>query len=98
MDELGSAMGSKIHATYKILLTDACHSGAISPDDTENLNNSLEKLNPSLFSMTASRARESSFESPELEHGVFTYFVVQGMGGAADLSPRDGRVTADELS
>ena len=29
MDELGSVMGSKINATYKILLTDACHSGAI---------------------------------------------------------------------
>ncbi|HEX3877010.1 MAG TPA: tetratricopeptide repeat protein [Bryobacteraceae bacterium] len=97
MEELSNIIGSKIHATYKILLTDACHSGAISPDDTENLNNTLEKLNPSLFSMTASRARESSYESPELEHGVFTYYVVQGMGGAADVS-HDGVVTADELS
>ncbi len=100
MDELGSAMGSKIHATSKILLTDACHSGAISPEDTENLNGKLESLNKSLFSLTASRARERSFESADLDggHGVFTYFVVQGMSGAADNSPRDGVVTADELS
>jgi tetratricopeptide (TPR) repeat protein len=100
MDELGSAMGSKIHATSKILLTDACHSGAISPEDTENLNGKLEALNKSLFSLTASRARERSFESADLDggHGVFTYFVVQGMAGAADISPRDGVVTADELS
>jgi tetratricopeptide (TPR) repeat protein len=100
MDELGAAIGSKIHATSKILLTDACHSGAISPEDTESLNGKLETLNPSLFSLTASRARERSFESPDLEggHGVFTYYVVQGMSGAADVSPRDGVVTADELS
>ncbi len=100
MDELGAAIGSKIHATSKILLTDACHSGAISPEDTENLNGKLENLNPSLFSLTASRAREQSFESPQLDggHGVFTYYVVQGMGGAADVAPRDGVVTADELS
>jgi tetratricopeptide (TPR) repeat protein len=100
MDELSVAIGSRIHATSKILLTDACHSGAISPEDVESLNSKLEKLNPSLFSLTASRARERSFESPQLEggHGVFTYFVVKGMGGAADLSPRDGIVTADELS
>lgn len=100
MEELGAAFGSKIHATSKILLTDACHSGAISPEDTANLNGKLENLNPSLFSLTASRASERSFESPDLDggHGVFTYYVVQGMGGAADVSPRDGVVTADELS
>lgn len=100
MDELSAAIGTKIHATSKILFTDACHSGAISPEDTEALNGKLETLNPSLFSLTASRARERSFESPQLDggHGVFTYYLVQGMGGAADVSPRDGVVTADELS
>jgi tetratricopeptide (TPR) repeat protein len=99
MDELGQTIGSKIHAKSKILLTDACHSGAISPEDTESLNNRLSDLNKSLFSLTASRARERSFESPDLEggHGVFTYYVVKGMEGAADTS-RDGIVTADELS
>ena len=100
MDDLAAAIGSKIQATSKILLTDACHSGAISPEDVESLNGKLENLNPSLFSLTASRAREKSYESPDLDggHGVFTYYVVQGMGGAADVSPRDGIVTADELS
>jgi tetratricopeptide (TPR) repeat protein len=99
MEELSEVIGAKIHAKSKILLTDACHSGAISPADTENLNGKLATLDKSLFSLTASRASESSFESPELEggHGVFTYYVVQGLGGAADGS-HDGIVTADELS
>src|ERR1019366_2968513 len=49
--------------------------------------------------LTASRAREQSFEVADLKggHGVFTYFVVQGMEGAADTSG-DGVVTADELA
>src|SRR5580698_6381997 len=38
MDELGATIGAKIQAKWKILLTDACHSGAISPDDTAILN------------------------------------------------------------
>jgi len=102
MDELGSVMGSKINATSKILLTDACHSGAIdlySQEDVERLNQTLTDLNKSLFSLTASRARERSFESPDLKggHGVFTYYVVEGMQGAADTS-RDGVVSADELA
>jgi tetratricopeptide (TPR) repeat protein len=100
MDELGAAIGGKIHAKWKILLTDACHSGAISPEDTESLNHSLSNLQQSLFSLTASRDREQSFESPELEggHGVFTYYVVKGLEGEADNSPRDGKVSADELA
>jgi len=100
MDELGVTIGSKIQAKSKILMTDACHSGAISPTDTEALNGKLAALDKSLFSLTASRASERSFESPDLEggHGFFTYYVVKGLEGEADLSPRDGIVTADELS
>ncbi len=99
MDQLGSVIGGKINAKSKILLTDACHSGAITPEETENLNKTLTNLNKSLFSLTASRARERSFESPDLKggHGVFTYYVVQGMEGAADTSG-DGVVSADELA
>src|SRR5215469_14675386 len=99
MDELGAVVASKIRAKYKILLTDACHSGAISPEDTQSLNRSLANLNQSLFSLTARRDRERSFESPDFEggHGVFTYYVVKGLEGAADVS-HDGIVTADELA
>ena len=99
MDELGAVIGSKIHAKWKILLTDACHSGAISPEDTQSLNQTLSTLNQSLFSLTASRDREQSFESPDLQggHGVFTYYVVKGLEGEADFS-HDGIVTADELA
>jgi tetratricopeptide (TPR) repeat protein len=99
MDELGSVMGGRIQAKSKILLTDSCHSGAISPEDMESVNQRLTNLNKSLFSLTASRAREKSFEDPNLRggHGVFTYYVVEGMEGAADTSG-DGVVTADELA
>ncbi len=100
MDELGATIGGKIHAKWKVLLTDSCHSGAITPEDTETLNHGLGNLSQSLFSLTASRDRESSYESPELEggHGVFTYYVVKGLEGEADTSPHDGTVTADELA
>jgi len=96
----GQAIGGKIHAKSKILLTDACHSGAITPEDSADLNQKLMKLNTSLFSLTASRDREASNEGAGFGggHGVFTYYVVKGMEGQADLTPRDGKVTADELA
>jgi tetratricopeptide (TPR) repeat protein len=98
MDDLGSIMGGKIKAKSKILLTDSCHSGAITPDDSAKVNQTLNKLQQSLFSLTASRDREQSFESADLRHGVFTYYVVKGLGGEADSLPRDGVVSADELA
>ena len=99
METLGKVIGSKIKAKWKVLLTDSCHSGAITPDaDVETLNKSLQELDRSLFSLTASRARERSFESDRWGggHGIFTYYVVKGLEGEADES-HDGIVTADEL-
>jgi tetratricopeptide (TPR) repeat protein/uncharacterized caspase-like protein len=98
MSTLGEVVGTAIKGTWKVLITDACHSGAITPeDDPAALNRNLLDLHSSLLSLTASRDREQSFESTKLQHGVFTYYVVQGLHGAADGNG-DGRVTADELS
>jgi len=100
MDALGRDMGVKIKGKWKVLLTDSCHSGAINPDaDVQLINGTLGNLNKSLFSLTASRDRERSFESKEWGggHGIFTYYVVKGLEGAADESG-DGVVTADELA
>ena len=46
--------------------------------------------------VTASRPAEVSIESPDLGHGIFTYYLVQGLKGAADVN-RDGVVTLQEL-
>jgi tetratricopeptide (TPR) repeat protein len=100
MDTLGSVIGTRIKAKWKVLITDACHSGAITPEaDRAAVSRSLLDLSSSLFSLTASRDRERSFESADWGggHGIFTYYVVKGLEGAADES-RDGIVTADELA
>jgi tetratricopeptide (TPR) repeat protein len=100
MDTLGQVAGARIKAKWKVLLTDACHSGAIAPDaEAQALNQSLLDVSRSMFSLTASRDRERSFESKDWGsgHGIFTYYVVKGLEGEADESG-DGIVTADELS
>lgn len=100
MSELGEVVGTQVKGKWKVLITDACHSGAITPeDDPAALNKNLLDLHSSLFSLTASRDREQSFESAEWGggHGIFTYYVVQGLHGAADTNG-DGVVTADELA
>jgi len=100
MDALGQVAGTRIKSKWKVLLTDACHSGAITPDaDARALNQRLLDLSRSILSLTASRDRERSFESKDWGggHGVFTYYVVKALEGEADESG-DGIVTADELA
>jgi tetratricopeptide (TPR) repeat protein len=99
MATMGSVFG-KIKAKWKVLLTDSCHSGAVTPDgDVQTINRSLIDLSRSVFSLTASRDRERSFESPDWGggHGIFTYYVVRGLEGEADDN-HNGVVTADELA
>jgi Caspase domain len=46
--------------------------------------------------ITASAANEVSVERDELQHGVFTFYLLEGLRGAADTD-RDGMVTVDEI-
>jgi len=100
METLGKDMGSRINGKWKVLVTDSCHSGAITPEaDRSTVNRTLLDLDKSLFSITASRDREQSFESDRWGggHGIFTYYVVKGLEGEADTNG-DGIVSADELA
>ena len=45
--------------------------------------------------LTASDANELSAEEDELKHGVFTYYLMEGLRGKADLD-KDGVITVDE--
>ena len=98
MQRLGEYMGRRIKGKWKVLMTDTCHSGAITLEASATVNRSLIDLDQSVFVLSASRDREQSFESVDYGggHGVFTYYVERGLGGSADEN-RDGVVTADEL-
>jgi tetratricopeptide (TPR) repeat protein len=104
MATLGQVVGTSIRSKWKALFTDACHSGVIrqSTVSTNGLvSQNLDDVGTgsSLFTFSASRGDERSFEDPALGggHGIFTYFLVQGLQGQADESG-DGVVTAEELS
>jgi uncharacterized caspase-like protein len=46
--------------------------------------------------ISASRMDQISSSSPELKHGIFSFYVMKGMEGEADLN-KDGKITAGEL-
>jgi len=100
MATLGEVLASKVKARWKVLLTDACHSGKINAETTnETLDRQFSSLPTNFLTLTATTEREQSYEDPALStgFGFFTYFLVQAWKGNADNDPCDGRVTADEL-
>ncbi|MBI4875961.1 MAG: caspase family protein [Acidobacteria bacterium] len=100
MDLLGKVLAEKVRARWKVLLTDACHSGKITPETTDDaVDAQFSQLPKTFLTLTATREREKSYEDPALStgFGLFSYFLVQGLQGNADSSPCDGLITADEL-
>jgi hypothetical protein len=105
MDELQTIFG-RIEAERVVAFLDTCYSGAAGgrtflakrtrSSQVDDL--FLERLTRSKGRaiITASRPGEVSMELPELGHGVFTYYLLQGLNGAADLN-HDGIVTVQEL-
>lgn len=100
MNTLGNVLAQNVKARWKVLLTDACHSGKITSETTnEAIDEQFKGMPGGFLNLTATREREKSYEDPNLStgFGVFSYFLVQGLQGNADNSPCDGVITADEL-
>ena len=100
MDLLGDVLARRVSAHWKVLLTDACHSGKINPETSdESVDAQFAKLPKDFLTLTTTTAREKSYEDPKLStgFGLFTYFLVQGWQGNADNDPCDGLITASEL-
>jgi WD40 repeat protein len=108
MWEMQTLLTRQISAKRIVVFSDACHSGGISVDfatrgvnatDSNLINQYLADLartKEGIVVFTASAAGEVSQELPELGHGVFTYFLLEGMKGEADLN-NDYTVTINEL-
>jgi uncharacterized caspase-like protein len=56
-----------------------------------------KKLFPDNFTIiAASQSDQVSSSSPDLKHGIFSYYLMKGMEGDAD-SNKDGRITLGEM-
>ena len=108
MWDIETVLARYISAKRVIVFTDACHSGAISVNfatrglgtDEQNLVNQyltdLSKTKEGTVVFTASAAGEVSQEFPDLGHGVFTYYMLEGLEGKADYN-NDYTITINEL-
>jgi hypothetical protein len=85
------------------IFMDACYSGQARSGETLVANarpvtlKADKKLFPDNFTViTASQANQISSSSPDLKHGIFSYYLMKGMEGDADTN-KDGKITLGEM-
>ncbi len=80
------------------LVLDACHSGFdLYKDGLLKAQQSMTQQFRSINKWTGCGVNELSFEADSIRHGLFTWYLVQGLMGLAD-DPMDNSVTGDELT
>jgi uncharacterized caspase-like protein len=94
----------RIRSERLVFIIDSCYSGA-SGGRTVRTDGTRASISDRFLDrvvsgrgtiiLTASGANEVSVEKDDLRHGVFTYFLLDGLEGKADID-RDGLITVDE--
>jgi hypothetical protein len=93
---------ARLQARQVLLLIDACKSGdalgRLQTDDRDRRALQVFSHTLGVHMIAATAKGQLAMELKELGHGVFTYTLLKGLNGAADSTPRDGRLTAAELA
>jgi hypothetical protein len=96
---------NRIQAERLVFIADSCYSGASGGRtiDITGIRASISDIfldriaaGKGRVIMTASGANEVSAENDQLGHGVFTYYLIEGLRGKADAD-KDGCITLDEV-
>jgi hypothetical protein len=95
---------NRIRSERMVFIADACYSGG-SGGRTVSIGGVRANITDGFLEriaggrgkviLTASAANEVSVERDELQHGVFTFFLLEGLRGRAD-NDHDGQITVDE--
>ncbi len=97
-DDLRAMLDSS-RAKRKVILLDACHSGAGKSIEalTADAIEELEEISEGTFMLTSCAPQERSFEMKDKGHGAFTFFLLEGLRGNADANA-DNLITMSEVS
>lgn len=111
MSEIELSLRDYLQARRVVIIADTCHSACIGggmrdtaanvAEITNRYLDEVSKTREGVALLTSATAHEVSQENEQWGggHGVFTYFLLQGMRGEADgyNQPKDGIVTVGEL-
>jgi hypothetical protein len=88
----------KSSAKFKLCIADACFAGSVGTENisTSNYDAAQDLRDARLAVLLSSNNQQTSSEMNQLGQGLFSYWLMNGLRGAADLN-RDKYITAGEL-
>jgi len=95
-----------LEARKGLVLSDTCYSGGVQlvgrgVDDSVVANqrylDEMNRIPAGVGFISAAKQTERSYEKDDFNHGVFTYALLEALGGNADVN-QDGKVTFDEVT
>ena len=99
MVELANAVATRMKALRTVVILDTCYSGGAVTNTAKVMASGIGNAAPSQSTlermaqgtgrivMTAASANEESLESSSLQHGYFTYFLLQALKATQGLTP-----------
>ena len=85
-------------ATFKLMVIDACRDNPLRGRSIADTTMFQTIANPpeGIVLLQSCARDEMSYEDDEFQHGIFSYYLVDGLKGAADAN-KDGKITLMEL-
>ena len=87
---------SGVISKRKVFITDSCNSGGFTELRGVGQDGFEQGLGEGTVVMTASGKGQKALEVPELKHGLFTYYLLKGLEGAADTGG-NGKISISGL-
>lgn len=87
-----AALFSSCASETKLIFADACRIGGLKPRRNETVNTITDRI----IAMVSCKANENSIEYGSIQRGFFSYFLLEGLRGKADLN-KDRKITITEL-
>jgi uncharacterized caspase-like protein len=99
MVDLANSVATRMKALRTAVILDTCYSGGSMKNDSPLMNAQLANTSPSAemlarmsqgtgrIVMAASQVNEESLESAQLQHGYFTYFLLQALKDGKGNTP-----------
>ncbi|MEI7664410.1 MAG: caspase family protein [Bacteroidota bacterium] len=87
-------------ASHIVLFVDACRSGMLQHkggESNELFFNQVNMSSPQKIIITSGSNNQLSYESDKLQNGIFSYFLIKGLNGAAIEKDDPNVVNLDEL-
>jgi hypothetical protein len=86
------------NAKYRLCIADACYSGSIGSGNSagQSSSSTVDLKDARIAVIMSSKPSQTSMETASLRQGLFSYYLIRGLRGVADLN-KDGYVTVGEL-